>query len=168
MGQLIQDILGVAPWVVITSIGTWVFAARKHYKTRSREAIARSERLEIHKDGLAFELVRGARQELIATRVEMDELHLEVRKLRKMEKHFFHFQQALDHLDALLSAESADARALAERNARAFLNRMRRLDEAKGTIANEMQRAESEAEIAQRDMDEIRRLMGEEDDDNPA
>ena len=52
-------------------------------------------------------------------------------------------QQALDHLASVLNAKNVGERASAERNARAFLNRMTRLQEAKGTIANEVQRVDA-------------------------
>lgn len=71
----------------------------------------------------------------------------EVKKLRAMENHFYHFQQSLDHLEALLTASTPEEREVAERNARGFLNRMRRLQEAKGTLANEAQRAASEIQV---------------------
>jgi hypothetical protein len=83
----------------------------------------------------------------------VEDLRDEVRKLRAMEQHFYHFQQSLDHLEALLFAETTEAQAAAERNARAFLARMRRLNEAKGTIANEAQRATAKMKFAQQDLD---------------
>jgi ABC-type Zn uptake system ZnuABC Zn-binding protein ZnuA len=64
-----------------------------------------------------------------------------------MENHFYHFQQSLDHLEALLFSATPEEKANAERNARAFLQRMRRLNEAKGTIANEAQRAASSVHL---------------------
>jgi peptidoglycan hydrolase CwlO-like protein len=60
-----------------------------------------------------------------------------------MERHFYHFQQALEHLSAVLFAKDEAEKATAERNARAFLTRMTRLQEAKGTIANEVQRMDA-------------------------
>jgi hypothetical protein len=35
----------------------------------------------------------------------------EVKKLRAMENHFYHFQQSLDHLEALLTASTVEERA---------------------------------------------------------
>jgi hypothetical protein len=51
----------------------------------------------------------------------------------------------------LLTATTAEARLTAERNAQAFLNRMRRLQEAKGTLVNEAQRAASEITLFDRE-----------------
>jgi len=62
----------------------------------------------------------------------------EVKKLRPMEAHLFHLEQALEHLDAMLNC-TIDDRPQIERAARAFLNRIRRANEAQGTLANEAQ-----------------------------
>lgn len=155
-----NQILGVAPWVIIASLVTWAISFF-HYRAKKeanrekteKETVERGERLEIHRDGLTFELLQNARGEMSAARVEMEDLRDEVRKLRKMELHFYHFQQSLDHLEALLFADTSELRAAAERNARAFLTRMRRLTAAKGTIANEAQRASSGVSVAERDIE---------------
>lgn len=121
--------LGAAPFVVITTLVTW-FAAVWHYQAKERkEAIDRGDQLEIHRDGLTLNLLQSARDEMNQAREEADHLREEVRSLRAMEDHFYRFQQALDHLEALLFPDSPEARVLAERNARAFLVRMRKLKE---------------------------------------
>lgn len=121
--------LGVAPFVVITTLVTW-FAAAWHHQARVRkEALEHGDQLEIHRDGLTLNLLQSARDEMNQAREEADHLREEVRSLRAMEDHFYRFQQALDHLEALLFPDSPEARVLAERNARAFLNRMRKLKE---------------------------------------
>lgn len=154
-----QQILGVAPWVIITGVGTWAAAVWQGRQKAKKVEEDRGDRLEIHKDELTFEILRNARQEVLSTRLEMDDVRFEMRKLRKMETHFFHFQQSLDHLEALLFAEDSDARALAERAAKAFLNRMRRLNEAKGTIADEVQRVDSAVESAVQDIEELNEMF---------
>lgn len=146
-----SEFLGVAPWIVISSALTWGAQAWL-YSSKRREAKNEREdqqhdRLEIHRDELALQLLQSARQEMSAARVEVEDLRDEVRKLRSMENHFYHFQQALEHLEALLFPDSEEARTNAERNARAFLSRMRRLTEAKGTLANEAQRVASDVSI---------------------
>jgi multidrug resistance efflux pump len=73
--------------------------------------IEHDDRLEIHRDDLTFELLQTARAEVAGARVEMGELRDEVRTLRALEQHFYHFQQAIDHLDAVLYAPNAEARA---------------------------------------------------------
>lgn len=149
-----SEFLGVAPWVVITAAVTWaanawVYGAKR---TEARKAAKHEsdDRLIIHRDELTFELLQNARLEMASARIEVEDLRDEVRKLRSMENHFYHFQQSLDHLEALLFADTVETRAAAERNARAFLTRMRRLNEAKGTITNEVQRASSEINLLDR------------------
>jgi hypothetical protein len=143
---------GMAPWVVVLAITlsavlAWVTQARM-YRTKRDDEKADEKKdnartLEIHRDELTFELLQSARTEMQSARIEVEELRDEVRKLRSMENHFYHFQQSLEHLEALLFANSPEERAVAEHNARAFLNRMKRLQDAKGTISNEAQRAAS-------------------------
>lgn len=139
-----SEFLGVAPWVIFTAIVSWFASMWANRKRAIEKDVRRSENLEVHRDELTFQLLQNARQEMSAARVEVEDLRDEVRKLRSMEHHFFHFQQSLDHLEALLFPETDEVRAAAERNARAFLARMRRLNEAKGTIANEAQRVASD------------------------
>lgn len=91
------------------------------------------------RDDLAIELLANARNEIIAARSEMTGLREEINSLRAMEQHFYHFQQALEHLSAVLCADTPEGRVAAERNAKAFLARMHRLQEARGTIAQEAQ-----------------------------
>ena len=121
--------LGAAPFVVITTLVTWFAAAWHHQAKVRKEALERGDQLEIHRDGLTLNLLQSARDEMSQAREEANHLREEVRSLRAMEDHFYRFQQALDHLEALLFPDSPEARALAERNARAFLNRMRKLKE---------------------------------------
>jgi multidrug resistance efflux pump len=129
-----------------------------------KEKAEHGERLEIHRDDLTFELLKAARDEVAVARIEMESLRDEVQTLRALEQHFYHFQQALDHLDAVLYAETADERATAERAAKAFVNRMRRLNEAKGTVANEAQRASSAIRLAE---GRISRVGDKKHDDPP-
>lgn len=126
-----SEFLGVAPWVVLSASVSWGAAAWAYREKAKKEKVEQGDRLEVHRDSLTFELLQNARQEMANARVEVDDLRDEVRKLRAMEQHFYHFQQSLDHLEALLFAETIEARATAERNARAFLVRMRQLHEAK-------------------------------------
>lgn len=152
------EILGVAPWVIIAATVSW-FASMYANREKAREKAEKAEekanqqadRLEVHRDDMILQIIKTGREEIAAARLEVEDLRDEVKKLRAMENHFYHFQQSLDHLEALLTAHTPEEREQAERNARAFLNRMRRLQEAKGTITNEVQRASSE--IALRDAD---------------
>lgn len=121
----------------------WLGAAWLYRDRKQKEKADQTERMEIHKDDLTFELLKAAREEVAVARVEMNTLRDEVQTLRALEKHFYHFQQALDHLDAVLYAPTPEARAAAERTAKAFVTRMKRLNEARGTVTNEVQRATS-------------------------
>lgn len=145
------NILGVAPWVAVTAVVTWIaqlYVYRsKRLDKRVETQVEHDQRMIIHRDELTFQLLQNARLEMSSARIEVEDLRDEVRKLRSMENHFYHFQQSLDHLEALLFAQTDEERTTAERNARAFLTRMRRLNEAKGTLANEAQRAASEIQI---------------------
>lgn len=150
MGVIPGEILGVAPWVIIAAVVSWLVSMWTYRETVKKEVSKHADRLEIHRDELTFQLLQSAKHEMSAARVEVEDLREEVKKLRAMENHFFHFQQSLDHLEALLFADTPEARTAAERAARAFLTRMRRLNEAKGTLANEAQRVVSEFSILNR------------------
>lgn len=142
-----SDVLGVAPWVIITAIVSWFLAFAAARAKAKKEAVDHADRLEVHRDELTLQIIRTGREEIAAARIEVEDLRDEVKKLRAMETHFYHFQQSLDHLEALLTAATPEEREIAERNARGFLNRMRRLQQAKGTIANEAQRIASEIQV---------------------
>jgi len=139
----VQDIIGVAPWVIITALMTWIGQAFIYRKEWRKMELEHAATVDASRDGLAIELLSSARAEVVTARAEMESLRDEMKALRAMEQHFYHFQQALDHLSSVLNAKNAGERAAAERNARAFLNRMNRLQEAKGTIANEVQRVDA-------------------------
>lgn len=122
-------------------------AAVEWWKNRGVAADARTAAevdLEQHRDGLTFQLLAACRSEIAALTAQVD-------RLRPMEASFYDLQQALEHMDALLNS-TADDRAGVERNARAFLNRMRRNAEARGTITNEVQRAASTARLMTDDL----------------
>jgi hypothetical protein len=147
LGNMPSEFLGVAPWVIVTAILSWIGSAFANREKAKKYAIEHADRLEMHRDDLTLQIISRGREELALARIEVSDMREEVRKLRAMETHFFHFQQSLDHLEALLTASTTEERMVAERNARAFLTRMRRLNEAKGTITNEVQRMASEISI---------------------
>lgn len=138
-----SDFLDVAPWAVITAIVTWIGQAFLYRKDWRKMELDHKVNVEASRDDLAIELLSSARAEVVTARAEMESLRDEMKALRSMEQHFYHFQQALDHLAAVLFAKDESEKATAERNARAFLTRMTRLQEAKGTIANEVQRMDA-------------------------
>lgn len=157
--MILTEFLGVAPWAILSAAVSWGTAAWTYRDKVKKEKTEQGDRLEVHRDGLTFELLQNARQEMANARVEVEDLRDEVRKLRAMEQHFYHFQQSLDHLEALLFADTPEARVTAERNARAFLTRMHQLNQAKDTIANEAQHATAKIMSAQNDLNSAEKGM---------
>lgn len=149
--SLPSEVLGVAPWVIIAAVVSWFASMYAQREKQKKDASEQADRLEIHRDELTLSIIRTGREEITRARIEVADLRDEVTKLRAMEEHFFHFQQSLDHLEALLTAETDEELATARRNAQAFLNRMRRLQRAKGTIANEAQALSSEIALLDRE-----------------
>lgn len=136
----------VAPWAVLTAVGGWFGnAVAQWLRSRdSRHSVDRNAdaKLEEHRDALTFQLLEAAR-------IELTTLRTELQRLRPMESHILHFEQALNYIEALIFGDG-DRKAV-ERNARAFLKRMRRLQEATGTLANEAQRIDSAVELTERE-----------------
>lgn len=75
-------------------------------------------RIAQHRDGLTFDLLHAARE-------EMSELRREVTDLRGLTAKAAHIEEALDHIHALLHAEGVAEMQAAARRAAAFLRRMR-------------------------------------------
>ena len=146
----VSDFLDVAPWAIITAIATWVGQAFLYRKDWKKMELDHSEKVGTSRDDLTIELLSSARAEVVSARSEMESLRDEMKALRSMEQHFYHFQQAIDHLSAVLCAKDDTERTTAERNARAFLTRMTHLQEAKGTIANEVQRMDAGLRVTEK------------------
>src|SRR5690606_16832963 len=120
--------------VGLLALATKFYVDRRHLQIQLKLGDRKADLdLEIHRDGLTFELLEAARKELASLRVEVE-------RSRVSESHIRHFDEAIQHIEMLLLAENSGERMTAEREARAFLNRMRRMQEARGIIANEMQR----------------------------
>lgn len=151
MSATVQQILGVAPWVIITAGVTWSIQLYIHRDARRDRREAKATEIDKHRDELAIELLSAARAERQEAREELEDVRRENRALQSLEQHFYHFEQALDHLEAILTAGERSARAVAERNATAFLARMRRLQRAKGTIQHEIQVVESAKRVEERE-----------------
>lgn len=128
---MVSDIFGVAPWMVLTAIFTWIGQAFLYGKDWKKMELEHKANVDASRDDLAVELLASARAEVVTVRGELEALRSELKELRSMEQHFYHFQQALDHLAAILFAKDEVEKATAERNARAFLSRMTRLQESK-------------------------------------
>jgi hypothetical protein len=143
MSSGVEQILGVVPWMVVSGVATWIFQGLAYQRGVKKDELDHHATVDVSRDDLAIELLSSARAEVVTARAEMGSLRDEINSLRAMEEHFFHFQQSLDHLSAVLFAKNPREKATAERHARAFLTRMVRLRDAKGTIANEAQRVDS-------------------------
>jgi hypothetical protein len=146
------EVISIVPWAALSALATGIAVAAKYRREGRQMELDHAATVDVSRDDLAIELLSSARAEVVTARAEMTSLREEINSLRAMEQHFYHFQQALDHLAAVLFAKNPKERGTAERSARAFLNRMARLKDAKGVIANEIQRVEStlsatEAEI---------------------
>lgn len=145
-----MDLLAAAPWVVACATGGW--AVYLHFHAARKDERKDAAAVEIHRDDLVIKLLAAAREEVAEGRAEVEEVRQENKALRAIEQHFYHFEQALEHLEAILSStDDPDARAVAEKNARAFLARMRRLQQAKGNIQQEIQVVESAARIERKE-----------------
>mgnify|MGYP005826048683 CR=1 FL=1 len=147
----LQQFLGVAPWMVITAIVTWLGKAYLHSDARRERREAKATDVEMHRDDLTLRLIKQAAAEAAQARKEVEEVRQENKALRSLEEHFYHFQQALEHLEAVLTAADNDGRKIAEKNANAFLTRMRRLQQAKGNIQQEIQVVESAHRLDERE-----------------
>jgi hypothetical protein len=146
-----EQLLGVAPWTIATFAATWVWQFYVHRDARRDRRDAKAAEVEQHRDDLTLKLIKTATDEAAQVRKEIEEVRQENKALRALEEHFYHFEQALNHLEAMLTATDADMRKVAEKNATAFLTRMRRLQQAKGNIQQEIQIVESANRIEGKD-----------------
>ncbi len=146
-----EQFMGVAPWMALTAVVTWLGKAYLHGDARRERKEAKAVDVEMHRDDLTLRLIKQVTDEAAQVRAEIAEVREENRALRALEEHFYHFQQALEHLEAVLTATDSDARKVAEKNANAFLTRMRRIQQAKGNIQQEIQVVESAHRLDERD-----------------
>lgn len=100
--------------VFAQAVGGWWNGRRDDRRTQRDTDL----KIEEHRDGLTFELLTAAREEMSALRAE-------AASLRPLALHVAHLEEALDHLHALLHAEGEIERVAASRRASAFLKRMR-------------------------------------------
>jgi hypothetical protein len=117
------------------------------FKSRGDRTDHREElkaRVDEHRDKLTLDLLVACRAELAAARLEAAELHV-------LQGRLAHFEEALDHIESLMGAKGTDDRRAAERRARQFLTRMRRVADAYGAARNEMQIEESRDELKKRE-----------------
>lgn len=131
--QLLAVALGGGGATVIAQAfaGWWKSRGERYAVDRQVEA-----EIDQHRDKLTLELLKAARDEAAAVRKETVSLHA------------VHLEEALDHLYALLNANTPEEKKAAEVRARAFLRRMR---PTIGDIRNQRQAKRSADKLAERD-----------------
>lgn len=148
----IQLISAIAGSSVVSTALTLLVQGGRDARRQEREQLTMTSTAEVerekNRDNLTFELIETAR-------VEIHQLRTELARLRPLEGHLVHFDEALLHMERLLGAAhmGEDERQQVERDARAFVNRMRRVREAAGVMRNEVQRIDSAVEVAARNIE---------------
>lgn len=135
---------------ILTSgwLGNVLIQALKNRTQNNADRINADIKLEQHRDALTIQLLEQAR-------IEAAQLREELQRLRLVESHSLHFEEALRLLGLLLSTPVDDRRQI-ENEASAFVNRMNRGREARGYMRNEAQRIIAATAIAERNNDEDR------------
>lgn len=141
----------------VGGVGIWVGKVLPQYlagrsATKQTEIKVKGE-VDQHHDSLTLELLRHAREDLRIAREDIIALKENVNRLQGLEAHMFHLEQAFEHIDALINATDEN-RSTLERNARAFLKRMRDLQASEGAVAQEQQIIASAAHLARKARDE--------------
>lgn len=141
LGTLIPAIgaSGVLGWAGNAAL-RWIQSREE----RKQQATNADVALEQHRDKLTLDLLETARTEAKSLREEIAAARAEAAISRSLQNRLAHFEEALDHIGNLLSTGTPEEKKASERRATAFLNRMRRLAEAEGTLRNELQIHESE------------------------
>lgn len=140
---------GVAAVLAAGGVGWFGNAVVQWMRSReTRHATDRTvdQKVEEHRDQLTLDLLEAARTEAAAWREEVSNLRPMV---TDMLVRLAHFEEALDHLHALLASEEPAERSAAERRARAFLKRMRR-DPLSPELRNPVQSAASRESLIDR------------------
>lgn len=118
----------------------WLKARGERHRTDQDADV----KLEAHRDKLTFDLLDAARVEVTAAREE-------AACLRPMVARLAHLEEALDHIHALLHARMGEERKAAERRARAFLNRMRSIANARASFTDTRRPPRGEAALTDTD-----------------
>jgi len=120
----------------------WVANRKLTLDARSKEQEG-DLKIEEQKDQLTQELLKSALSQVA-------QLTLEVERLRPNTEHLYNAKQAFEYLEMILFPDSPEEKLSAERRARVFLARMKRVEEAQGTIRNEVQRQQSGSHLIER------------------
>lgn len=122
------------------SVAVAWFRSRSERQDKSNET---DLKIEQHRDQLVIDLLTSARAESAQLRLDVQHARAESDTLRLLQNRAAHFDQALEHLEILLRSRAGgkpEEIHAAEVMAQAFVNRMKRIADARGTIANEVQR----------------------------
>lgn len=125
---------GLFTWLGNIALHRWTARDKRQLTTTKAQV-----ELELHRDQLTFEILETAQREAKVLREEITAARAEAAISRSLQNRLAHFTEALDHIAALLSSGSPEEQKANERRATAFLNRMRRLADAEGTLRNEQQ-----------------------------
>lgn len=102
----------------ITWMGQSAVAFIRARGERHKAAVTADAMVEQHRDGLTFDLLKAAREEVAAARREAADM-------RTLQMRLLHFDEALGHIAELIEARRlGDDGGRAERHAQAFLLRM--------------------------------------------
>ncbi len=153
---------GYAGAAVTSGALTWIGNAVLQRWMKKDEAASKqldaNVQIAHHRDQFVIELLATARTEAAAARQEATAAYDQVARFREIEIRLGHFDEALDHISRLLAAEGTEERKAATRMAKAFMTRMHRLQEARGTMANEAQIERSKAALPNEIDDLLKKL----------
>jgi hypothetical protein len=149
---------GAMGYYLVQSFIAW----RKHAKEQEKARSSTGLEIKKHRDGLMLDLLEQARAELAVARTEIKELRgeLEIRddqldRVRRIEWRLEYYDEAIDHIEALLSAEIEGGREAKEHAARLFMARHEAMKLRAGELAQkEQQHRAARKLIEKRDGDE--------------
>ena len=136
--------MALLPAAGIGGAFTWIGQAAVAYfnKKSDRQQHKDDNDLSVkqHTDKLVFEVLKAAREEVAAARVEAAEM-------RTLQLRMVHFDEAMELLQLLFSASTDDDVISAKRRVGQFLKRMERFNDANGALRNEAQVQQSRNDL---------------------
>lgn len=154
-------LLNGAVWSAVGTAVGWItrllWQRHVHSEGVAEKKQAREERLVDHANSLAIELLKIAKSEAASLRQQISDLQRGDATLAARAQHF---EEALQHVEALLNPSGGDREAV-EHSARLFLGRMVVFRQIKGTVANLEQAHRATPEQIER---AIRKLPGGSDE----
>lgn len=120
----------------VTWLGNLLWQRRVHSDEIAEKKQARDERLVDHANSLAIELLKIAKSEAASLRQQISDLQ---RGDDLLAHRAAHFEEALQHVEALLGIGVHGDREAVEHSARLFLGRMVVHRQITGTVANREQ-----------------------------